>query len=326
MPTFCRHNRFLERCLICSREADEAAGRLPAPRGSRTATSTPRRAGATSRVRSGGAALSVRRELRAEDDGYRAELVPGLRASADAERLAQEIAFSSGRLLVLATEPPGTYAQAHALAGTDRERATWICFVTAYVCPLEDDAPFAAIERVLAESDPDLDGVPLGPRTSHDPARGSRTLEAFRQWLARAVGPPGALAGESSWTPERRFERLYERLALPGLARAARYDLLVTAGRLGLSDVDAGSLNLVQAGGETTADATLSAAKRVFGIGEPLLLERRAAALADAAVVPIAALDLALSNWGAQQRASMGVAPGTHDETALEGARAALGL
>jgi hypothetical protein len=170
--------------------------------------------------------------------------------------------------------------------------------------------------------------VPLGPRTSHDPAHGTRTMDAFRQWLARARddGAANPFAGEPSWSPERRFERLYDRLALPGMTRAARYDLLVTIGRLGVSDVDPGSLQLVQARGESAGDATLIAAKRVFGIGDPLLLERRAAALAGTAAVPLAAFDLALANWGAQQRAPMGVAPDTQDSDALERMRSGLGL
>jgi hypothetical protein len=55
---------------------------------------------------------------------------------------------------------------------------------------------------------------------------------------------------------------------------------------------------------------TTIAAKRVFGIGDTILLERRARALADAAGVPIEALDLALFNWGARggSRATYGSA------------------
>jgi hypothetical protein len=64
-------------------------------------------------------------------------------------------------------------------------------------------------------------------------------------------------------------------------------------GRLGVVDVDPSSLQL---GRET--DATVLAAKRVFGIGDAINLHRRAADLAGAVEVPIAALDLALVNWG----------------------------
>jgi len=45
-------------------------------------------------------------------------------------------------------------------------------------------------------------------------------------------------------------------------------------------------------------DDTSLAARRVFGIADRFLLERRAAELADACGVPIEALDLALANFG----------------------------
>jgi hypothetical protein len=59
---------------------------------------------------------------------------------------------------------------------------------------------------------------------------------------------------------------------------------------------------------QLTDDATTVAAKRVFGIGDKMLLERRARDLADAVELPIEALDLALFNWAAppRGRATMG--------------------
>ena len=81
----------------------------------------------------------------------------------------------------------------------------------------------------------------------------------------------------------------------------------MTLGRLGVFDMRAGSLAL--AGAATASDPTVLAAKRVFGIGDPLLLERRAGALAEAAAVPIEALDLALANWAAPERATLGFPP-----------------
>jgi hypothetical protein len=289
-----------------------------------------------------GEGVRIHREGRAEDDGYRSELVPGLRASADASRLAHEIAFSNGRLLTLATEPPGLYGEARALAREDLERATWTCFLIAYLSPLEAADPFAGIRLVLTDAPgelPDLDEIPLGPRTSHDPARGAETLIAYQQWVQRA-GHAGASAqsatadgtqtvaftGDPAWSPQRRFERVFERLALPGLARMGRYDLLVTLGRLGLYELAPDSLHLSGAGGLSAEDPTTLASKRVFGIGDPLLLERRAAALAEAALIPIEALDLALANWLAPQRASMGCSPETNDGDAFERAGDALGI
>ena len=144
--------------------------------------------------------------------------------------------------------------------------------------PTEGDDPFAAIRAAhvpwASGELPDLD-VALGIRTSHEQSAGTRTVLAYRAWATRAGSQQAAFAGEGSWTPERRFDRLFERLALPGLGRPGRYELLVSLGRLGVVDVRPSTLQL-------TDDATTVAAKRVFGIGDKMLLERRARDLADA--------------------------------------------
>ena len=44
----------------------------------------------------------------------------------------------------------------------------------------------------------------------------------------------------------------------------------------------------------------------MFGIGDPLLLDRRAVALAEGVAVPLEALDLALCNWAGPIRATLG--------------------
>lgn len=356
MPTFCRHNRFLERCPICSKtlpgHAPSARTRASKRPGTRAASA----GAAGARPRSRPESVRVRRETRAEDDGYRSGLVPGLRASADAGRLAEEIGFSSGRLLALATAPPGIYGEIRALAPEDPERATWAAFLTAYLSPLESEDPWAGIRMALDASPPhgapswsaggtasrqlpDLSEIPLGPRTSHDPARGAETLIAYLQWVDRGgssaatAGSGGsgasqvtAFTGDPAWSPERRFERLFERLALPGFARKGRYELLVILGRLGLYDLRPASLQLGGARGLSSEDPTTLAAKRVFGIADPLLLERRVAALAQAAEVPVEALDLALSNWGSPQRAALGLPPDTVDGGALVRSQEALGV
>jgi hypothetical protein len=277
-----------------------------------------------------GDGLRVQREGRAQDDGYRCELVPGLRASADASRLAQEIAFASGRLLVLAAAPPGLYGEARALGVSDLERATWMCFLIAYLSPLEGEDPFAGIRLALAVEPRtlrDLGNVPLGPRTSHAPQRGTETLAAYLNWVER-TGPSqaAAFAGDPAWTAERRFERLFERLALPGLGRTGRYELLLILGRLGLYELRPDSLHVGGARGVSAEDATMLAAKRVFGIGDPLLLERRAATLAQMMSLPVETLDLALFNWAASQRATLGFPADVSDAGALERAGAALVL
>ena len=67
-----------------------------------------------------------------------------------------------------------------------------------------------------------------------------RTLEAYRAWAARGGSQAVAYTGDAV-AAERRFARAFERLALPGLHRDARYDLLVTLGRLGVDDLRAAS-------------------------------------------------------------------------------------
>lgn len=246
----------------------------------------------------------MRKEVRAADDGYRHELVPGLKSTADARRLAEELAFSAARLAELATDPPAGYAAVS--TADDPEQALWTAFLIAYLGPLEGDAAFAAIDAAATDwasgELPDLSETKLGPRTSHDPARGDRTLTAYRAWAERSGGQRAGLAGEESWSAERRFSRAFERLGtLPGFARGPRFDLLVTLGRLGVLDVRAESLHY----GE---DQTAIGGKRVFGIADLFLLEKRSAELADAVGVPLEALDLALHNWSRppEGRATMG--------------------
>jgi hypothetical protein len=282
--------------------------------------------------------MRVRHEERSADDGYRSMLVPGLRASADAQRLAEEIAFAEGRLRALSERPPGLYGEARELAASHIERATWICFLVAYLSPLPGDDPFASVSALLALAPApahippidELDELPLGPRSAHQRGRGTRTLEAYAQWLQRAGAPEGsqqqAFTGDPQWSPPRRFERLFERLSLPGFGRSARFELLVTLGRLGLYPLQADSLHLSGARGSAADDATTLAAKRVFGIGDAALLDRRAAELARAAWVPVEALDVALANWAAPERATLGVAGDVAGEDARARALHALGL
>jgi hypothetical protein len=278
--------------------------------------------------------MRVSRQQRAADDGYGSPLLPGVRASADAARLADELAFANGRLLALGGDPstqhlPDFDAELCTLAAEDSEQATWACFLTAYLCPLEGAQPFAGIRLALRldrDELTDLSEVPVGPRSSYVAARASETLRAYRAWYVQAGSQAAAFSGDPAWTAERRFERVYERLALPGLSGVARYELLVLLGTLGVYELRAPSLQLAGARTAATADSTALAAKRIFAIGDPLLLERRAAALAAAIPVPIAALDLALWNWAAAERATLGFPPDVTDADTRERARGALGL
>ena len=300
-PTFCRHNRFVQNCPICREPEPPPA----AKRSARSSTSSRARSasGGVSRSARAGA-VKVRRLAQAADDGYRSELVPGLKATADAERLADELAFAAARLEEFDDDPPGLYADIVTM--DDREEALWLAFLIAFVCPQEGQPdPFANILEAhvpwASGELPRLD-VPRGPRSQVDAVGGERTVLAYRAWAQRAGSQQAAFAGEAAWTPQRRFDRVFERLSLPGLGRPARYELLASLGCLDLVELRPTSLRFGD-------DATTLAAKRVFGIGDIVLLERRAKALAEAAEVPIEALDLALSNWGAQgagQRATYG--------------------
>jgi hypothetical protein len=271
MPMFCRHNRLTANCPICSRELQaELKSKAPSrPARTRTGSGTTRsRAGSS---RSGG--LVTRRLARAADDGYRNILVPGPRATADAERLAAAMAGAAARL-----EPPGPYPEV--AAEPDLEEATWLAFLLALAPELRE----AIVERRPAWSSGETPELP-GDR--------GRTVAAYRAWVARAGSQEAAFRGEDAWTPERRFARVFERLALPGFARAARFDLLSALGAAGRYELRAGELQL-----SVGEDATTEAAKRVLVSGDKLLLERRARELAEACGVPLAALDRALAVWG----------------------------
>jgi hypothetical protein len=241
----------------------------------------------------------------------------------EAARLADELAFAAARLNALSGEPPGLYVE---VAGPgDVEERAWLAFLITYVCPLDEEDPFTSVRQARVPwhpaQQPDLGAVRTGPRTAYDPNRPLRPVEAYRAWVSRSGSQSAAFTGDPSWTPERRFTRVFERLALPGFHRAARFDLLVTLGWIGVFELRPGQLML---GG---ADEVTVGAKRVFGIGDPLMLEGRAAAFARACDLPIAALDVGLYNWQRGERAHLGLRPGTSpDEGALAAVRAALGL
>jgi hypothetical protein len=311
VPTFCRHGRLEANCPICSKKERVA----PAARtgGRRPASTSKTSAGRRSPTKAGD--LHVRRMARAQDDGYDSWAVPGLRATVEAQRLADEIAFAAARLEELSSDPPGLYAEAATAGG---EEGLWLAFLIAYLSPVEGDQPFAGIEAARTAwatgELPDLESVPLGPRTGHDPARGLATLTAYRARAERAGSQAAALAaGETSLNPQRRFDRAFERLSLPGLRRAPRYEFLVVAGRLGLLDVAPSSLLL---GAEPT-DPTVLSAKRILGIGDAINLQRRASELASEAGVPIAALDLAFLNWSRPEDDRITAGSRVHAESAV---------
>ena len=124
------------------------------------------------------------------------------------------------------------------------------------------------------------------------PATLGRTATAYRAWAERAGSQAAAFTGDAGWTAQRRFGRVFERLALPGFSRGARFDLLAMLGAAGRYELEADGLHFVE------DDATTLAAKRALVSGDRLLLERRASDLAEAAALPLAALDRGLAIWG----------------------------
>jgi hypothetical protein len=268
---FCRHNRLTANCPICSRELNEEM-RAKAPVRAKPAASRARVS--TAPPRSG--RLVTRKLARAADDGYRNPLVPGLRATADAERLAVALTDAAARL-----EPPGPYPEI--AEEPDLEQATWLAFLLALAGP---EAP--ELQRALLEARPRLDD----DVSAELPAPRARAAEAYRAWVQRAGSQESAFTGDAAWTPERRFGRVFERLALPGFGRAARFELLTALGVAGRYALAADGLHLVE------DDATTLAAKRALVSGDRMLLERRARDLAEACELPIAALDRGLAVWG----------------------------
>ena len=232
MPTFCRHNRFVERCPICSKTLPGNAPSERAAPARRAARQSAPPAPRTGPRRGRGYA----RASPAARRGGRLRLAarcPGCARRPTRRAWPTRSLSPAGRLLVAAGRAPGLpdlYAQARSLVAGDLEQATWTCFLTAYLCPLEGPEPFAGIDQALqTDRDElrDLSDIPLGPRTSHDPARGVRTLDAYRQWVAHGdrskVGQQAlAFSGDASWSAQRRFERLFERIgAARPLARGA---------------------------------------------------------------------------------------------------------
>ena len=87
--------------------------------------------------------------------------------------------------------------------------------------------------------------IPLGPRTSHDPARGDRDAARLPQ-LGRAPAAPGAAPSPAIPAGARSgaSSGCSSGSRSPASGAMGRYDLLVTLGRLGLYELQADSLHL----------------------------------------------------------------------------------
>ena len=222
-----------------------------------------------------------------------------------------------------ATTPRGRTARL--ATPPDLEEGTWTALLTVYLSPLQDEQdPFRAIRAALTPWSggelPDLEGVELGPRTSHDPARGPETLVAYRQWAERAGSQAQALAGDGGWSASRRFERAFERLGLPGLTRAARFDLLVA---LGVSACTRWRPTRCSSSATTRSRSPPSASSASATASTSSDAPARSS---EAVEVPLQALDLALANWAAPERMTLGVSPDVADEDVDGRARDALDL
>jgi hypothetical protein len=299
---FCRHNRLEVNCPICARE--KAPQRPAAPRRASSGTRhVGRPAPAPARRHGDGhraGRLVTKRLARATDDGYRSDLVPGVKATADAERLATALTVAAVRL-----DPPGPYPAVAEAA--DVEQATWLAFLLALA-----GADKPELQQAILEARPPMEA---GADSGLGPAA-ERTITAYLGWVQRAGSQEEAIAGENSWTPQRRFDRTFDRLALPGFGRAERFEFLNTLAAAGIHELEPTSLHVAVA----HDDATTLAAKRALNSGDAMLLERRAAALADATQLPVAALDRGLALW---DRTTPLEAP---DDARLDAARAALRL
>ena len=252
-----------------AREGAPATARHPQQAGRRARAAPRRRAAARraghaqARPRRGGRLPQPARARPAGDGGRRA---PRRRRSLlAAERL----------------EPPGPYEAV--ATEPDLEQATWLAFLLALAGPGDPERQ----DAVVAAGPRFEDGEPPEPLAGQ-----ARAIAAYRQWAERAGSQAAGFRGESDWSPQRRFARVFERLALPGLGRGPRFELLATLGAAGLYELEAATLQL-SAGN----DATTQAAKRALQSGDMMLLERRARDLAAACELPLAALDRGLALW-----------------------------
>ncbi len=139
MPLFCRHNRPTANCPICSREL-EAELRSKAPKKARKSSSTgtskrrtttsgrPSASAQSTKPRRRTSGVVTKRVARAADDGYRNPLIPGVKATIEAQYLALTIVDASKRL-----EYPGPHPAV--AEQDDRSQAVWLAFLLALVGP-----------------------------------------------------------------------------------------------------------------------------------------------------------------------------------------------
>ncbi len=198
---------------------------------------TVRRPGATSTPKPRGEVVGVRvllglaaprtrlvtRQLqRAADDGYRNPLVPGLKATADAERLAVAVTQAAIRLLAAGAVPADRREP-------DLEQATWLAFLFALAPELRD---------VIAETRPaweDADARRAARGQGQD-RRGLPRLGRARRLAGGRLHRRGDLEPGAPLRPRlraARAARLHPRHALRPAGRARRRRHLPARGRRG---------------------------------------------------------------------------------------------
>ena len=122
----------------------------------------------------------------------------------------------------LQADPPGLYAEV-ADASRPIEERTWLAFLIAYLGPVDDAEPFAGIAQARTPwaraSRPTSTASRPGPGPPTSPSGASGRSTPTARGPSAAGSQEAAFTGDAAWTPERRFARVFERLALPGLHR-----------------------------------------------------------------------------------------------------------
>ena len=241
MPSFCRHNRLLQNCPICTKEQNvemrPAVTRFGGPEpgangrqrtGSAAPARTPRPTGA--RARTATRQMTVRRLARTEDDGFQSALVPGLRSAPDAQRLADELAFAAARCARLAADPPGLYAELADPAIGIEERS-WLAFQLAWLSPSDQDEPFRR-DRASAGS-VDARGALQRP----PPSLARRAPAAAMTRASRDGRPPPTAAGRRGRDRRRPPTRATRagRRSVASIACSSDWHCLGSIGRSGMT-------------------------------------------------------------------------------------------
>ncbi len=228
--TFCRHNRFIQRCPICRetvpghaeprsqaqahRRGHSAAGRrgrgrLGEPGPPRVPAGAPLADRPHLHPPHPGSARPARGALRGRRlplrAGPRPALIRGRQAARAGDRLRQRAAADAHRR---AAQPVRGGARLRGHRAGDLDVLPGRLPLAACRASNRSRACRQALLSSWASGTiPELEEVPLGPRRSHDPARGGETLVAYRRFAEHAGSQEAAFTGEPEWTPQRRFER-----------------------------------------------------------------------------------------------------------------------